>query len=70
MPRTTTYQQPNGIDHPHYQKRVRSENDTAVRTRKTLTHVGYADRNSAREAAMHKLHTPAVIRPVGEEKIK
>ena len=29
--------------------------------------VGYADRNSARDAARHKLHMPAVIRPQRRE---
>lgn len=34
-----------------------------------VTYVGYAERNSARDVAMHKLHIPAVTMPANHLRI-
>lgn len=55
-----TYQQPSDIDPP----RCITVSNHRLKGFGWDTHVGYADKNSARDEAMHKLQIPAVTRPV------
>ena len=55
-----TYQQPSDIDLP----RCITVSNDRLKVSGWDTHVGYADKNSARDEAMHKLQIPAVTRPV------